>query len=490
MLQKTWTYLLIFLSGLNICFSQADHALHFDGQKDFVTLDSLVPALAASNDFTIEFWMKANFQENTVVPRVNLFTINPPAPGENKFAILLGSEGDEQTGHLSIFETKDGNFYLSSPSIIGDLNCHHIAYVRKGNQGEAFVDGVSIGTIQVQQAVEPNDRISIGQDWDNLNPSDFYRGYMNDLRIWTVARSEAQIKNYMNRDLTGAEGGLIAYYKFDQGVAGGNNTGLTQLIDLSGAGNHGTLVGFNLSGNESNWVKAQMAPDFELGVDTTICAGQTVTLGFNGAKNYLWSNNSQQAYITVSEADAYWLIAGNGACTNVDTIRINVHKALNSQIIPDTLCEGKQKTLQGKELSVFSYLWSTGDTTAQIVIQGPDTYTVERENACGFSQITYEVISKECPCQVYLPNSFTPNGDKHNQLFKAVYDCELAYFSLRVFNRWGQLIFESNDPESGWNGSDRNGLIQNGLYVFQLDFTPYHEPENERKIMGHVSLIR
>ena len=232
----------------------SENALQFDGSNDYLTIDALAGPLSAAVNFTIEFWMKADFNNNTSSPRVNFFAINPAAPNDNKFSIIMGNSGSSQTGQLSIYEAGGSNNYLTSTAVIGDNKCHHVAYVRTGNTGEAFMDGVSIGTLAVGTALSSNYRISLGQEWDNLSPSDFYTGELDELRVWDVARTQSQIKANMHSKLTGSETGLIGYYNFNQGTDGGNNAGITTLNDLTSSNIDGTLINFGLTGSTSNWV--------------------------------------------------------------------------------------------------------------------------------------------------------------------------------------------------------------------------------------------
>jgi hypothetical protein len=74
------------------------------------------------------------------------------------------------------------------------------------------------------------------------------------LRIWNIAKTPLQIQSSMNVELAGNEPGLVAYYNFNQGVAGGVNTGLTSLSDNTVNANNGTLNNFSLTGPTSNWV--------------------------------------------------------------------------------------------------------------------------------------------------------------------------------------------------------------------------------------------
>lgn len=255
------------LAALIILFSSAkaqiqNNALHFDGANDFVTLDPVIPDIVATatEDFTVEFWMRADLNLNPGV-RVNLFAINPAgnAVTENRLALVMGSfGGTTQTGQLTVYEPDDVNQatprFITSMQVIGDNRCHHIAYVRTGNMQEAFIDGVSIGVMNVESDITATDRASLGQEWDFWNPSDFYNGEIDELRIWNVARTQAQIQADMNAVLSAATPGLIAYYDFNQGIPGGNNAGIINLDDLTVNNNDGTLMNFALNGATSNWI--------------------------------------------------------------------------------------------------------------------------------------------------------------------------------------------------------------------------------------------
>lgn len=91
--------------------------------------------------------------------------------------------------------------------------------------------------------------------------------------------------------------------------------------------------------------------------------------------------------------------------------------------------------------------------------------------------------------RIYVPNTFTPNGDERNQTFKPSISSSVlpSNYSLKIYNKWGQLIFESRDFEVGWDGTYGTYLVQNGIYVWKMDFDigkkHYHE-------IGHVQVIK
>jgi gliding motility-associated-like protein len=93
----------------------------------------------------------------------------------------------------------------------------------------------------------------------------------------------------------------------------------------------------------------------------------------------------------------------------------------------------------------------------------------------------------------YIPNTFTPDGDKYNQSFKPVLSTGVSSegYEMLIFNRWGELIFESYDASQGWDGSYglKGKPVQDGIYTYKIVFK---NPKLDDRITvtGHVTLIR
>ncbi len=94
-------------------------------------------------------------------------------------------------------------------------------------------------------------------------------------------------------------------------------------------------------------------------------------------------------------------------------------------------------------------------------------------------------------CRLFIPTAFTPNGDGLNDVFEATPQCKyigLSNFDFRVYNRWGQLVFRSNDIHQGWNGMYKNQEVPPGVYIYVVNYSLLqNEPVQQR---GTVTLIR
>jgi gliding motility-associated-like protein len=100
-------------------------------------------------------------------------------------------------------------------------------------------------------------------------------------------------------------------------------------------------------------------------------------------------------------------------------------------------------------------------------------------------------------CQFYVATAFTPNGDDVNDRFLVKYHdaCEMAEYSIKIFDRWGRLVFESNNPneESSWDGTNKGQNVKEGVYMWKV-FSKMVDPnKGEATIInkqGTVVLIR
>jgi hypothetical protein len=212
--------------------------LNFDGSNDYILLSN-----EASFDFTyqmtVEFWMKSGFTPEQWDALV--------AKGDDSWRIALTAQGKIN------FAGNGGFNDVTSNATLTDGNWHHVAVTYNGNNAIIYVDGIldnsSAGTGSIDNS---SFSVSIGE---NLQAAGrHYKGEMEEVRIWNTARTANQISANRNCELQGTEPGLIAYFKFNQGLAEASNTSITSLTNSVSSGAVGTLQNFTLSGASSNWL--------------------------------------------------------------------------------------------------------------------------------------------------------------------------------------------------------------------------------------------
>lgn len=161
---------------------------------------------------------------------------------------------------------------------------------------------------------------------------------------------------------------------------------------------------------------------------------------------------------------------------------------------PDTvLClHGAAILLQNlQEQPANAYqLWSTGDTTASIRVLHPGVYNLTvRAAPLGCS--TTETITVRKDCYVDIPNAFTPNDDGINDYFfpRQLLSGSITAFRMQVYNRWGQVIFETDRTDGrGWDGRFNNKEQPQGVYIYRIDVSI--EGTAPEHYQGNVTLLR
>ncbi len=94
------------------------------------------------------------------------------------------------------------------------------------------------------------------------------------------------------------------------------------------------------------------------------------------------------------------------------------------------------------------------------------------------------------PFAIYIPNTFTPDGDEFNNRFIPKKALDTDAWELKIYNRWGELLFVSNDANIGWDGTYQNVLVPDGMYAYVLKYISCEFPEEWQQIVGHVNVLR
>ncbi|OJJ21013.1 hypothetical protein BKI52_10590 [marine bacterium AO1-C] len=220
-------------------FTPINNALSFNGTTDYVLTSLNQPA----GDFTMEAWIQYegaagdNFQPIIASTNQEFFI------GKNNGNTNFGIQDGGYDGTINSANAFDGNW-------------HHVAVSRSGTSISLFIDGVFVFSGTFSGAATSTLRIGNEPESGGF----FFTGKIDEVRIWNVAKTCAEINATKDIELTGTETDLLAYYNFNHGTAAGNNTGLTTLPDVSTNTNTGTLTDFTgldgsvNSGQTSNWV--------------------------------------------------------------------------------------------------------------------------------------------------------------------------------------------------------------------------------------------
>ena len=147
------------------------------------------------------------------------------------------------------------------------------------------------------------------------------------------------------------------------------------------------------------------------------------------------------------------------------------------------------------------YQWKFGDGSVSndknpihIYPMEPNTYLVtlkvlNMKNHCDLT-LTKSILMPE-PLVYFIPNSFTPNGDELNNVFLPIftYGYDPEQYSFYIYNRWGNIIFETHNTQIGWDGTFANELLENDTYIWKLEFKEKSIDRKHTKV-GHVNLVK
>ena len=237
-------------------------------------------------------------------------------------------------------------------------------------------------------------------------------------------------------------------------------------------------------------------PKINLGKDTIICGAINLTLKpAETALKYLWNTKDTTYSITVTRPGTYALQSFT-KCPNSDAITIQQRNELNFDLGPARdICENDTISLKTglRDTLNYSTVWNTGATTHTIYVSQSGPYKVSvRDKLCNFTATDSTFINVyEGAGSIWLPNAFTPGTDELNNTFKPVSDIKnFNHYNFLVFDRWGQKLYETTNPEVGWNGFFQNKLCENGVYIWSLNVKSNCSKGDKNFQRGIVHLIR
>jgi len=291
--------------------------------------------------------------------------------------------------------------------------------------------------------------------------------------------------------ITNANTGL-----FDPAVAGIGNQVITYTVGSGAcAGSNQTTItvnaGLTVSVNNA-----------------TICPNQSATLTATGATTYTWSpatgldaTTGSTVVSTVGSTTTYTVTGTTNGCSGTAQSIVNVGGGfqVTATATPNPVSTSNPVVTLLGSLNISSYLWIFPDGSTSTAPSptftypeggGDQTITLIATSAQGCIDTATVVIYLEDDLVFYIPNAFTPDGDEFNNVFQPVFTSgfDPYSFNMLIFNRWGEIIFETNDATKGWDGTYGGKMVPDGTYTWTLSFK---SPKNDKKYeyQGHVIRI-
>lgn len=233
-----------------------------------------------------------------------------------------------------------------------------------------------------------------------------------------------------------------------------------------------------------------------LGHDTTLCNQEGIFLDVYSPDidSYLWQDGSIGSGMAITEPGTYYVTTSKQGCTASDTLVV-------SKIIPfvsiaesdTTICKSVLLELHAEANLPSSYTWNNGSSGKMTRPLQTGWYTVTAQNACGEQKDSVHVSMLHCDCQIMIPNAFSPNKDGVNDKFVPVFasGCDLSFYELIIYNRYGQPVFRTQDAQQGWDGTyPKGGMAEAGVYIYMLQYRDSKNLKDIQTYKGDILLVK
>ncbi len=261
---------------------QAQTGLNFDGTDDYIS--SSFSGISGNNDRTIEAWIRTT--ANAI-----------PGQGGQK---VIANWGTMATGTRFTFNIlwsnairlEIGGSGISGTVAVNDGNWHHVAVTLNSNFVSLYVDGVLDNSGTLSGINTSSGNFMIGRRVDGIN---YFDGDIDEIRIWNTALTASQLAQNDSNEICAPSANLLAYYKFNEGIAASNNSSISTVIDDAGS-NNGSLNNFSLNGGGSNYISSPLlGSSTELNQNITSCGPYTAINGQTYTSNGFYTDTLTNA---------------------------------------------------------------------------------------------------------------------------------------------------------------------------------------------------
>jgi gliding motility-associated-like protein len=271
-------------------------------------------------------------------------------------------------------------------------------------------------------------------------------------------------------------------------------------LNVTKAGKY--LLAASLKGcvrKDSVLVDVTPLPRFNLGNDTALCVGDSLTLAIKlDPKDLiiLWESGSNKPTLTVKKTGKYIAQVARLGCIFTDEINATFATPPQFSLGIDTLICDSEPYILSVNVPNSTFLWSDSSTLNTLSVNKNGDYWVQvkTKDGCRVSD-SVSITTKKCPTfKPFIPNAFSPNDDTQNEEIKPFFqsDFPIKSYIFQIFTRWGNPVFTSVDMNQGWNGRVEGKVMVPDVYVYYVKVTYLNLKGQEREavIGGDFTLIR
>jgi len=369
-------------------------------------------------------------------------------------------------------------------------------------------DSIYCDSVSGSITLDPMGRTDIKCKWNNSAQDTFYTYKVSKPGIYPVEITNKWCTILDSVDLWLASKPKIGPYlfvcnEFDKQYDGGDFRDATYLWS---DGNTSRFNNINKSGK--HWVRVSQRNcvnadtlliqnpiiPLELGSDRHYCDSFSLWLETPPfMRSYLWNTGATDQNILVNEEGKYavFLVDTNG-CERADSLYIDVTTSPSIYIGDDTTICVRSTVNIGVDELFSNYQWNNGESTSRIIVEKFGTYilTVTDKMGCkGRDSLQITVDPNALPNDLFFPNAFSPNQDGLNDYFPYTLDIAQPEYWVKIFNRWGEKLFDSQSNNSQhWDGIYQGGILRPEAYMYLVEYRGCDG--NYRRASGTVTLLK
>ena len=376
----------------------------------------------------------------------------------------------------------------ATASVTGGIGSYSYLWNTTPAQTTDAINNIPGGTYQVSVTDDYCTAVASGDVGENGSPQ------------ITVTASETEICQGSNTILT-ASG--ATNYVWTPSSSLSSDTGVSVVASPNQTTTY-TVTGTNgaCSGQASITIKVSDSPEVTFyPTSPEICKGEDISITVGTGNSYYWAdgpgiidNTNNTQIVSPNQTYTYYVTVSNGACQSSGSITVTVNQPPNVDISASDnyIIAGQSTTLTAT--GAQEYTWSPASslscTNCNPVVATPDAqtiYYVEGTDANGCVGTDTITIFVSYDNEIYIPSAFSPNNDSHNDvLYVRGRGIKKLYFA--VYNRWGELVFETKDQNIGWDGTYKGKALNPAVFVYYVNATFYDNKKYEYK--GSVTLVK
>ena len=238
--------------------------------------------------------------------------------------------------------------------------------------------------------------------------------------------------------------------------------------------------------------------------------GSATATATGGAGNYSynWSNGATGNFVTGLSSGNYFVTATdqNGCASSIQVTVLSDIPSGVSISANDTCLENSIPFSIITDATISSVTWNFGEPSSGAnnvstsltpihIFSATGTYNIRSivNFSCGVDTLFKALTITNCDnsidtCEVYIPNEFTPNGDRINDQFYPLTNCTFKDYTFLIFNRWGELIFKTSNQKDKWDGKYEGSDCSLGVYVYSIFYK--FPSQRTKNVFGKITLLR